>query len=800
MINVGLVAVSHSEALAVAVRELALDMAKDAVIVAAGGTGGGGFGTNAEMIAGAIEEADSGAGVVVLVDLGSAVMSTEMALEFIDPDIAERTLVVPAPLVEGLVVAAVAAGAGSGREEVAREAMGALASKQADIPYDDGRAVAAECATPNDAARDGDAGGGSRPKDEDHSRTWESRRFVVNDPAGLHARPAAALIRAVTPFDAEVRVTHERAGRGPNEANSMTSLISLGVQHGDEILVQAAGPDAIKALSAVSELASRGWVAEGQPKPEMSTIPAHKRKPGSGMEIAAGPALVWRPKRRDDAHQTTHDQLSAFDEAREAVRDYLDSLDDSPMLALQFGLLDDPTYTADVIDRIAEGIPAVIAVQAATVTMVDTYENLPTDYLRERSEDVVALGDLIVQALHGQPLGGLAKAIETSEKPPVVVLESLTPALASEIDEGSVMGIVAATGSTTGHGALIAAAKGIPVIAGDPQARDIDNGVEVALEPRSGMLIVDPSRVQLKELLRASKEQQRLDAVALEHAHEPAIYGKTEIPVGANVSMIGDADAAARNGADGSGLVRTEVLFADWDEAPTIEEQADVFAQIAERIGTDKQITIRTWDVGADKPVSFFKTAEEENPFLGVRGIRLMRRFPYAMVDQFRAIIRVAQTARIQVMVPMITTLEEITWAREKFNEAVQLEGRPDTLPKFGMMLETPAAAVRIKEFNEKVDFVSVGTNDLIQYMAAADRANADVAKIADDVVPLVIDLIAHVARELDSPVSVCGDLASSEEHVPALLKVGVMQLSVRPGLVPRIKQAVRQAGGAPAP
>lgn len=357
------------------------------------------------------------------------------------------------------------------------------------------------------------------------------------------------------------------------------------------------------------------------------------------------------------------------------------------------------------------------------------------------------------------------------------------------------MGIVAATGSSTGHGALIAATKGIPVIAGVAQAREIEDGEEVALEPRSGMVTVNPSRAQLHELLRASKEQQRLDAVAMEHAHEPAMYGDHEILVVANVAMMGDAAAAARNGADGSGLVRTEVLFADYDEVPTIEEQVEAFTEIARTIGTDKPITIRTWDVGADKPLMFFSAEQEDNPFLGVRGIRLMRRFPYALIDQFRAIIRVAQTARIQVMVPMITTVEELAWAREKFNEAVDLEGRPDELPEFGMMLETPAAAVRIKDFNELVDFVSVGTNDLIQYMAAADRGNADVAALATDVVPLVIELISRAAGELDSPVSVCGDLASSEEDVPLLLEAGVRELSVRPGLVPRIKQAVRRAG-----
>ncbi|VEI13660.1 dihydroxyacetone kinase phosphoryl donor subunit DhaM [Trueperella bialowiezensis] len=804
MANVGLVAVSHSAPLAQAACDLALDMGRDANVIAAGGTGEEGFGTNAELIAAAIEQADSGVGVVVLVDLGSAVMSTDIALEFIDPDIAERTTVVPAPLVEGLVVAAVAASAGAERAVVAREAMGALAAKAADIPYSDPAAPDVANAAAGTAPGGEPSGcelAGSEPATSKPSASeppaeeeWESRRFVVDDPAGLHARPAAALVAAVAPFDAQVRVALESAGRGPNPADSMTALISLGVQEGDEILVQAAGPDALAALDAVGELARRGWVKQGADKPKVSTIPAHQRQVASGMEIAVGPALVWRAKPRTDTTHTAGNQLEAFHSAREAVRTYLHSLADTPLLALQLGLLDDPAYIGNVTKRIDTGVPAEIAIRAATNEMAASYADLPTHYLRERGDDVVALGELLILALHGQPLGGLANAVADYGRAPIVVVESLTPALASEIETGTVMGIVAATGSITGHGALIAAAKGIPVVAGKPEARDINDGDEVAIEPRGATLTVNPSRAELRELLRASKEQQRFDEVALAHAHKPATFAGHTVTVCANVAMVDDAALGARNGADGSGLVRTEVLFADDDVAPTIDRQASTFLDIARAIGTDKPITIRTWDVGADKPVSFFTAEPEENPFLGVRGIRLMRRYPQALVDQFCAIIKAAQEANIQVMVPMITCVDELRWARERFDEAVALEGNPQVLPKFGMMLETPAAILRVKDFAELVDFVSVGTNDLIQYLAAADRGNAGVAGLASAVVPLVVDLIADVARELDVPVSVCGDLASSETHVPALLRAGVRGLSVRPGLVPRIKQAVRSA------
>ncbi|WP_300048598.1 dihydroxyacetone kinase phosphoryl donor subunit DhaM [Trueperella sp.] len=781
MTNVGLVAVSHSAPLAAAARDLALDMGRDATIVAAGGVDGG-FGTSAELISAAIEEADAGAGVVVLVDLGSAVMSTEMALEFIDPDLAERTTVVPAPLVEGLVVAAVAAGAGARREDVAREAMGALAAKQSDIPYDlDDAAGAGETAAGNAAGAD--------PGPD--TREWISRTYTVDDPAGLHARPAGALVAAVAPFDAEVRVSYAGTGRGPVVARSMTSLISLGVVGGGEIIVQATGPEAEAALDAVGQLAERGWLADGEAKPE-TTIPAHKRQTGSGLEIAVGPALVWHADPRPEVCKEPKNQAEAYAEAREAVRTYLSSLGDDPILTLQIGLLDDPVYTGRITSAIDAGKPTQIAIQRATTDTVADYLELPTEYLRERSEDVKALGDLLIQALQGRPLGGLAAAIADFGRDPVVVLDSLTPALASEIDPGSVIGILAATGSSTGHGALIASAKGIPVIAGKEIARDVKQGQEIALEPRSGMVYVDPTRAQLRELLRASKEQARLAKTAREHAHEPALYDGRQIYVRANVAVASDAELGAKNGADGSGLVRTEVLFADWKHLPTVEEQAEVFVQIAEALGKDQPITIRTWDVGADKPVPFFDAPAEDNPFLGVRGIRLMRRFPDALIDQFRAVIRVAQRANIKVMIPMVTNLSEVAWARKMFNAAVEAEGRPDELPEFGMMLETPAALLNVAAFDEVVDFFSVGTNDLIQYVAAADRGNSSLSRVADEVIPLVVDLIADTVRKLASPLGICGDLASSEEHVPQLVRAGVASLSVRPALVPQIKAAIR--------
>ncbi|MFP7696293.1 dihydroxyacetone kinase phosphoryl donor subunit DhaM [Trueperella sp. LYQ143] len=804
MSNVGVVVVSHSAPLAQAAKDLALEMSPNAHITLAGGVDSA-FGTNAQRIAEAIEEADTGAGVVVLLDLGSAVMSTEMALEFIDPALAERTLIVPAPLVEGLMVGAVSAAMGSSREEVAREAMRALEVKRAELPapedIDTGTPFTTELreifdplvtasTSPTTLAHP------SLPEYQDVGDTeWISRRFTVTDPAGLHARPAAALAAGVSALKAKVRISHEAASRGPSDARSITAIIALGVQKGDEILVQASGPQARDALDIVEQLARRGWATDGENPLPTSPLPAHQRTPGSGLEIVVGPALVWRPQRSTDPNAAE----VSFTQASAIVRHYLESLGHDPILALQIGLLEDITFTRRIEEQIHIGIPTEIAIRRGTAQTVALYRDLPTDYLRERADDVRALGELLINAVRGIPLGGLSEAIAQCTTPPVVVLDVLTPALASEIEAGRVAGILTALGSPTGHGALIAAARGIPILTGNAQARHVRSGQEIALEPTSGSVTIDPSRAELHELLKAYKAQQALHDEARQHAHEPVIYQGDRVIVAANIGIESDAHVAHDNGADGCGLVRTEILFAHLTSLPSIAEQCAAFESIASQVGSSQPINIRIWDVGADKPLPYFAQDPEDNPFLGERGIRLLRRYPQALREQFRAIIRARRHAPVNVIIPMVTTVSELAWARELFTQALADEGvnpaDSHLIPEFGMMIETPAVALQIAQYAPAVDFMSIGTNDLIQYIAAADRANSAVAEIAHDCVDLVLDLIHQITTRVSCPVGVCGDLASNAQYIPQLLASGVRVLSVRPGLVPHIKNAVRHAG-----
>jgi len=258
-----------------------------------------------------------------------------------------------------------------------------------------------------------------------------------------------------------------------------------------------------------------------------------------------------------------------------------------------------------------------------------------------------------------------------------------------------------------------------------------------------------------------------------------------------NVASLQDAVDGFAGGAEGCGLIRTEVLFGDWDHAPTPEEQAEVFCQIARAL-PGQTITVRTWDPGGDKPIAFLAQAAEANPMLGERGIRVMRRLPQLFDDQLRAILLAGREAPLRVMFPMIAQPASMVWAHERL---AGLQAEMGGQIKVGMMVETPAAALRAADFVGLADFISIGTNDLTQYTLAVDRGNPVVAEVAGGDKSAVFDLIGLAASAFaGKPVAVCGDLASDPQAVPLLIARGVTELSVRPPLIGVIKQAVRQA------
>lgn len=437
---------------------------------------------------------------------------------------------------------------------------------------------------------------------------------------------------------------------------------------------------------------------------------------------------------------------------------------------------------AAVRARIDDGEPAPAAVETEFATAAAQFDDLDDAYLRERGADVRS-----VSAMLQRSLVGLDEPVSDGREH-VLVVDELDAATAAGLDPAVTPAVVTVRGGATGHGVILASARGIAVVTGCAEAARVVEGQLLAVDPQTGRLTIDPTPEQLTAFRNTAQNRLAELTTARERAAEPAVTTSgVRVLVEANVACLADAERAAREGAEGSGLVRTEILFADRGEAPSAQQQATLFVDIGRTLG--KTITIRTWDAGGDKPLPYLAQAYEANPFLGERGLRTMRRLPELFAEQLRGIALAATEVDLRILLPMVTDPEEVCWAREQ----LALIGEDDRIP-LGMMVEVPAAAIRAADFAGLVDFVSIGTNDLTQYVTAADRGNGVVSSLARADHPAVMDLIEQTARGLPGiPIAVCGDLASSAQHTADLVTRGVSELSVRPPLVPLIKAAVRR-------
>jgi phosphocarrier protein FPr len=410
---------------------------------------------------------------------------------------------------------------------------------------------------------------------------------------------------------------------------------------------------------------------------------------------------------------------------------------------------------------------------------------LPDSYLRGRAADVQAVGDQVLRYLLGVELSGrLAEGI--------LVARDLTPADAAELDTGLVRGVVLALGSPTSHAAILARARGIPLlVAAGAAVQRIQHGDTLVVDADTGRLVVNPSDQERADYEARIAARERVIAAATVAAALPAITrDAVTVQVCANVGSLDDAKNAADGHADGAGLVRTEFLFQSRTEPPSVGEQETMYRSICEAFG-ERRVVFRTLDSGGDKPLPFAVVAGEANPFLGVRGIRLSLRYRDVLRDQLRALCSVAADMPLSVMFPMVTTVDEVHEANALLDE-VCAGRRPDGL-RVGIMVEVPGVALKAAAFAPHVDFFSVGTNDLTQYALAAERGNAALAALADTLDPGVLRLIAELCRTAgDLPVSVCGEAASDHVAIPILLGLGVRSLSVAAPAVAQTKQRVR--------
>jgi len=816
---VGLVIVSHSAELADGVVELAGQMGGgDVRIEAAGGLEDGTVGTDAARVQAAIERAMSADGVLVLMDLGSALMSAEMATELLVGD--DSVLLSEAPLVEGAVAAAAAARGGASLEEVAAEARGALAMKASQLEAEGAAPVA-----PSTDAAARDAAASEAPSTDaaaPEAPAEEEVRWPVVNEIGLHARPAALVVELASRFDADLRLA--KAGRpGQVSARSLTGLMTLGARLGDELVASASGPQAAEALTALEALARDGFgegvaaAPTGPPRPAATLAPTAAPQPApaeppapgavlTGIGASAGVAMgaarrldagPERPPEREskgpEAERESLDRGRAA--ARAAIEDDRDRLTargaaaEAAIFSAHLALLDDAAILEPALAAIERGAPAERAWLDAARQAASTYRALEEPLLRERAADVEDVGRRVVAAILGDgPRRGLSAE-------GIVIAAELTPADAAALDPRLVRGIATARGTATAHAAILARALSLPaVVALGDSVLAVPEGTELLLDGDAGTVHLEPD----EELAVGARERAARTGVrrarARESAREPAVTRDgVRVEVYANLDAPREVARAVELGAEGVGLLRTEFMFLDRPGLPSEGQQLEALAAIARGLG-GRPLTVRTLDVGADKPLAGVPAAREANPFLGRRGIRFSLAEPELLASQLRAVVRVASEHPVRLMFPMIATLGELTAALTALEQARSDTGLDPPL-ETGIMVEVPAAAILAEQFARHVDFFSIGTNDLTQYAMAAERGNETVADLLEGPQPAVLRLVRDTvagARQHRRAVGVCGELAADPPAAVLLAGLGVTSLSLAPALVPEVKAALR--------
>ncbi len=808
---VGLVIVSHSAALAEGVTELARQMAgPDVPIVPAGGLEDGAIGTDVARILAGMEQADQGDGVLVLMDLGSAILSAEMAREMLEPDRRARIQLCAAPLVEGALAAAVQAKLGASLAQVADEARGALGPKQEHL------GPAAEAPRPELA------NGAAAPHGSEPLATLE---LPVNNALGLHARPAARLVQAVAFSPGRVQLLNITTGKGPVNAKSINAVTTLGVRGGHTIRVSVDDADAAPVFAALRALAAENWgddlsdrapdepsvrrvvesdMARGSVAHEAGSSGARALRgtpasPGIGIGLARPlqaphvEAPTDPASDREAEQRRLHAALTAtqqrIGEARAAVLARGDrhsaEIFDAHLLFLSDEALREPALEAIR----AQGRNAAAAWAGATQAMADQYRRLDDSYLQARAADVEDVGRQVVAELLGidprPTMGG----------PGVLIAHDLSPAETAVLDPACVVAIVTAVGGPTSHTAILARSLGIPAVVGlGPAVLDLAEGSELIVDGAQGMVLPAPDAATRAEYAERQAAAARAAAALQAEAAEPAVTADgRRIEVVANIGSVKDAERAVAAGAEGVGLFRTEFLFLDRATAPSEDEQYAAYRAVCAAM-QGRPVIVRTLDVGGDKPLAYIDMGHEENPFLGWRAVRFGLDNPAFFKIQLRAIARVAAEFPLKVMFPMIAVPSEYLTARELLRQAASDAGVSPTI-ETGIMVEIPSAALRARQLAELVDFFSIGTNDLTQYTLAAERGNPRVAGLADAFQPAVLDLIrqtAEAAQVAGKWAGVCGELGGDPLAVEVLIGLGITELSMSAPAIARAKHLVR--------
>ena len=637
---------------------------------------------------------------------------------------------------------------------------------------------------------------------------FDSLDLVITGAHGLHARPATFFVDIAKQFNADVYVEFdERTANG----KSLASLLKLGVTTGQKIRLHAKGVDAKTALAALKEAVDSGLGDDEEEKSEMPqlehcweptsvgrTIPGFKASPG----LATGPVRQYVHERiiveahaKDPAVEKT-----ALNKSIAAAKVNLQNLHDevrakagagrAAIFKAHIAFLDDPELRAEVDHLITDGKSAGFAWRQVIDDKVHALELHNDPVLAGRAMDLRDVGRRVLKHLAGT----VSDEPFVPTEPVILVAEDLTPSDTATLDPALILGLCTAGGGPTSHSAIIARSLGIPaVVAAGPGVLEIADGTTAIIDGDAGTLYLDPSQEDQDSAETARQELDKLRDAEFNDRFLPAItLDDHRIEVVANIGRTTEAEQAVNAGAEGVGLLRTEFLFLGRETPPDEEEQYQHYTDMLKSLN-GLPLIIRTLDIGGDKEVSYLDLPAEDNPFLGERGIRLCLNRPELFLAQLRAIYRASKHGLVRIMLPMVATLEELTSAKQLAEKArIEVGAAP---VEIGIMVEVPSVAVMADIFAKEVDFFSIGTNDLTQYVMAIDRLHPTLAAQADSLHPSVLKMINMVVRAADDAgiwVGVCGGLAGEPLGAIILAGLGVQELSMVVPSIAAIKAQLR--------
>jgi len=632
-----------------------------------------------------------------------------------------------------------------------------------------------------------------------------SEQVVISNHLGLHARPSATLASICREFQADISLHKDQHYA---DAKSVISILKLDIRYGDEIEIKVSGESAEDILSTIATHLQKEIKEEEREvvydRADIDT--SHHSKDtnilkgisaSSGISVGVATHMSTSNFEFEEYASDSKFEIERLNKAIDDAKDQLNEIisarvdkSSSDIFLAHIELLDDEDIIAKAKEYIIDGSSADHGWSRAYQEIIKELKSIPNPMILERSYDIQDIGERVMRCLSSD------QDIEITLIPNSIVLARyITPSILARLDIEHLSGLCTATGGATSHVAIMARSMGVPYITSiGEELMSIEDGSDIIIDATEGTIFIKPTISQMRE---ANEKRERSEYIKIQNLKDSSLNATTtdghRVSVVANISSVEDATKVVEFGGEGVGLLRSEFLFLDRAKAPSEDEQFEIYRDIVVALD-GRELVVRTLDVGGDKPLSYISMPHEENPFLGIRGIRISMQRVDIFRDQIRAILRASEYGVVRIMFPMISTIDEIREVKDIVErERVSLGVEPIEI---GIMVEVPSVAILAQEFAKEVDFFSIGSNDLIQYTLAIDRGHPQLASKLNTLDPSILKLIKLTidgAKKEGIRVAICGGIASDPTVVPLLIGLGIDELSVTLPTISTIKAEIRK-------